>query len=844
MEEKNNEIDNNLNDKFNIQGVDDGEEEKKEKEKINIEETEPLKDSNNQEMSEEEKEKQYLIKILHKIEAQLNREENKNKDLANVYGEIMNKEEEEDKSSIRKEFDLKWDSKKYRCLLHFMFLFLLPIFTSVNLVGIFQILSIMNVLYEACWKSIICYFGFESEEEDYQFYNFYGYYIKEALDEGFDFDLMATMAFLGALLYKYSGFIYSSSFFLAINIISITLLITFYNEYKETNERYNLGKIIYLGICYILLFIGAGSSALFSQNILKDSYFKYREFLKKKNEKKEEEKDDEIDVLPEEYQTEKKEEAEEDKNSSVYFFLICITSIFGFLGKYALNIVISNQKYNFDSQYNITDIIEKNITNLTEDEMKILTDAHNAIFNHDRILFCITFGIYCFFIILSLILFSCFNCIFEKEQNVKTETLDTTRICRLCGYTIYSNQFSNSELDEDKTEQNKEEENEEVKKGICTTIKLICNCFVYCLCKFWEWIKLFIYSIKNCCDEIICGYFCCGKKNAKCCCCVCLGDLDEKEYGIQERCFCYCYQGQRKLRWFNKLIRNETQKKLMPIMIQFFILQLTTIAFEKMYDDLNEDEYNNFEEFNNAIFHIGFFVGTLILFFYLSISFGTLFNHLKNDQFFVEIKGLVETVSNEILNGQYGILIFNAFYSLYISINFLLKGTDAEDNSIKKYILVPVFMNKFYFFTFTNVASLYTDGEEGIELISFSTLISIYLSIWDFIIGSITDNIPINGLLIIQIAFSSLVVLVTIVVIIVVLFCLPFFWFALCYMLSFICFFTCGGLWFCKCFQKRNFYETACCKCCNKKNTLSRKCFEKLSKCIGEKNMQKLKGVS
>ena len=140
-------------------------------------------------------------------------------------------------------------------------------------------------------------------------------------------------------------------------------------------------------------------------------------------------------------------------------------------------------------------------------------------------------------------------------------------------------------------------------------------------------------------------------------------------------------------------------------MIQFFILQLTTIGFEAIYDEsLSNDDFNNFEESKNAVFHIGLFIGTLILFFYLSISFGTIFNFLKSNKNFESIKGFVETISNEIINGKYGILIFNAFYSFCLSIMILTKVISVEDDSIIKYILVPVFMNKFYFFTFTNVS--------------------------------------------------------------------------------------------------------------------------------------------
>ena len=198
-------------------------EEKENKDEMNAEEYDLLipKEIN----EEEHKEKNYLIKILHKIERQITDKENYQKSLSTIYNDMMNPEEDEESNfNIITPMKENWNNCLYRALLHFMFLFLLPLFTIVNLIGIFQILSIMNNLYEAIKTAFYCYYGFEDEDETYEFYNFYGYYIKESLDEGIDFDLMTTMSFFGALLYKYSGFIYSSFVFLIIVFISYLTL--------------------------------------------------------------------------------------------------------------------------------------------------------------------------------------------------------------------------------------------------------------------------------------------------------------------------------------------------------------------------------------------------------------------------------------------------------------------------------------------------------------------------------------------------------------------------------------------------------------------------------------------
>ena len=463
-------------------------------------------------------------------------------------------------------------------------------------------------------------------------------------------------------------------------------------------------------------------------------------------------------------------------------------------------------------------------------------------------------GAYCVSILLSMILFACFNCIFENDDGIEKEDKKNIRICQLFGYTIYSNLFSNKSLN--KSNKNKETEKEiekesgegtgtggagkeNQKQGIKACFIAIGQFFYYYISKLFQCIKLIFFSIKNCCDKIICGYFCEGKK---CCCCLCCNSIDDKEYDINEHFFCYCYQGKRKSNWFKNLLENEKQKELIPIMMEFFILQLTTIGFEKLYNDINDDEYNNFEESKNVTIFNVFFVLSLLLFFHLTISFGSLFNFIANDKDFKEVKRVVEQISNDILKGTYGVLIFNAFYSFFLSIKFLSKGFNEDDNSLRNYILFPIFMNKFYFFTFTNVAAMYTDDEDGIELVSFSTLISIYLTIWEKIIDFLTDYIPINGLFIIQIITSSLVILITILIICIFLCFINSFWLSFVYILSYI--FPCGGVIFCYCFKK-NFYQI--CNCCENhylpcsNREFHHKFYNCLKKRIGEQKYNELK---
>lgn len=195
---------------------------------------------------------------------------------------------------------------------------------------------------------------------------------------------------------------------------------------------------------------------------------------------------------------------------------------------------------------------------------------------------------------LSFFLYSVIHSVVQQEIEIEESSKKAYKICR---YTIFKNVYTNQELDNPENEQNKEENEEENKKKKIDSIQYTHLCLRYLCCSLCFLFKSLFFAIKNCCDEIICRFLCCGKKGAKCCCCICIKDINEREYNSNRHFFCYCYQEQGRCKWLNTCIRNKAQKKLLPIMLQFFILQLTTIGLEKAYNDINESsDFNNFEE--------------------------------------------------------------------------------------------------------------------------------------------------------------------------------------------------------------------------------------------------------
>jgi len=805
-------------------------------------------------------------------------------------------------------FKENWNSKqnkvkfRYRAILCFMFRALLPIFTIIHLIGIFQIMSIMNVLWDTIKNSFKCYLDLEDKEDksSYEFYNFYSYYFKSSLDEGVEFDLMETMGFLGTIFLKYLGFGISTFTFLIINSISLFLIINFFNRYNSSNDKYTFLQIIYLCLCYFLLFIGVGASALLSQQILVDNWANYNSFIKENEEKSENDKKDEQkqkkdkeneeksenDKKDEQKQKKDKEnqvnEKEEEKQNTSSFFCICITIVIGFGGKYATYIIISHYKNNFDQQY--IDIDQFNNTSINEN----ITNINNIIFSHDKKLFYIIFVIYIVFTLLSILTHFLFELIFEENEISKESNYicDGANNCKIFGYNVYikyipelksddnkkkSKEINNNAGNDQKNEINNEENNEnspkeedlhlttisqKVVKGNnskhdndsnhnakesvflgCVNCYKCCNCLncikFFCV-KFWFSLKLLSNSIKSCFTEIICKFCCCNQ--CPCCfCCECRRQhtpITEEDYNLNEEVFCYCYKRERNIKWFDGFIKDETQIKVMPLLLNFFILQLLTVAFQKMYNENNEDQNYEFILKNKTLFAI-FFVGSFLFYLYLTYSFGDLLNTFLDKG----IKGTIyDEMSSKILTGTFGIIIFCGLYSLIVS--FLCFSKDIRNNNF--YFVIPFLMNKFYSFTFAYHCAVFTDvDDDNIDLFSSSSLIAIYLSIWDFLVDLLSDYTPLNILLIIQIICSFAIALISLSLISMCLCFIGYFWLTFLYLISF---FALGGCWFfsnlCQCHKRiSELYKFECCK--NHEKTCDNHKY--LEKCFGKKKLLKLK---
>ena len=721
----------------------------------------------------EKKEKENLVKILIDLQNEL---QNSDDSIDTIYEKYSNDDENLNNRKIRR------DRNKY--LIYFLLFVIAPVFGIVYLIGTFQIISLLKSLFDLLKESIICYFFSDKCKDKYLInddnnpFDFFNYFYKKSMDETMDFNLMMATGFIGDLLLKSTGFTFSSLLFWFLTFACLFLILNFQFQIKYTDKTdendsqyyifdYNFYKILYILLCYILLLIGIGSSSLLSQKILQDSFSKYISLSIDKEKKRHNNENDKLENNNEENNNKSIDENKKDieikeikksKSSKNYFNIIKQIMKSSEKDKEKAK---GQNKFNNYFIVCVTTVLGyyfKHLINL------LLNHLLKKYFDNEdikKLYFYSIIGLYSISVFISIGLYSFLKLIFTKNQkNEKKE--NSYRVCEICGYIIFS--------------QNKI--TEEGKNRRC------CDCCSLCF-----------KSIKNCCNQAGCSIFRRMNKYAnivpicECCCCCCC-DYNEDDYQKKKEFFCYCYQSKRKSNWCNKFITNETQITLAPYMIEYFLIQFSIIAFDKHYEK---------NKINNTNFLI-IFISVFLFFFYLTISCGKMIKYyfkscMKKKKIKIKkSKDVISKLSTEILEGSHGVFIFNIIFSIIFSPLYLSKKYE-KSNYI---ILIPILMNKFYYFTLNYYCLCVSKTNKGLELISGSTLISLYIMVWNFIrifINEIVGNI--ETLYFIQIIFISLPSLLIGLIILIYGF---FRALITCNLFRFLCciisFFTCcGGFW-------------------------------------------------
>ena len=246
-------------------------------EKNNIKAENKVNDENSQLVNNDsDEEKKNLIKIFDRLKGEL---EGKNS-INEAYNLLFQNEVD-----LNNEIIIKNRIKFYNIwYLRLMFYVISPLFSIINLIGIFQIISIQKSVLTLFTSSFLCYFSSSKHEEIKKDYvkaipfDFFHFIYEESKKESIDFNLMMLTNFIGNMLLKSCGFTISSIVLFLFNLVSFLILIIFsFNDYTNKEKlQYNIGKVIVLLICFLILFIGVGASALLFQTILIESFSQYK----------------------------------------------------------------------------------------------------------------------------------------------------------------------------------------------------------------------------------------------------------------------------------------------------------------------------------------------------------------------------------------------------------------------------------------------------------------------------------------------------------------------------------------------------------------------------------------
>ena len=711
----------------------------------------------------EEEEKFLMIHKNEVLQTQLNQVRKKFETVESLDQAIDFKEKKDEqisnKSLLERNDNEKYCFCKYKTYLKINFNLTGLLFVISNLIGVYQLIGILKateneitfgmqsflfgknrtIINNGTNKSIPFNSSNYTDYNSQSFENIYENYSFKTIP---DFNLLYLSSIIGNLLLKSIGFRFSTIIYMIINVLTLVLFESF-----DFPEKYNFYSILLLILYYILFFISVGGISLLSHQIYFDGLTKYIHY-KISHEKSIEEKIEDVkeeeallynnkDNLIKENNFNEEEKNNEnennnkkkelEKNDKISFFTyLCLTEIPAYLIYFGIN-------YFFKTK------------------------------NYYEYFFLINIIIYVAFTIFSLIFYCCYSSIFIKGEKKNTQNKKEINVWRILGYLIYYEkkyqEDSNIYENEDNLDENLSNDNKDIniykapccyscrlghrkcrKKSdtifsnvLAPTFPIIGKCFYYCCC------CCCCFDIDNCkngcCDE---------------------SDLSEVNQGDEQFCFCYKVQG--KYSWFCDLLF----KNNVINYIEFDIfLELITIGFsKKIKENLQENEFNE-----NFI--------TLIIYLISFIIFAS-FNRLESKECRDKVKkSFMETINKgeEEINAQKGnislITLVNIVFVVIFS-GFSYFGSENLKNFTDKYLIIfPLALTKFYYFILLNCLINIIDYG-NIDLLSNSTIVSLFLLIYKLIAFLFTDviNCSADGLILFQ--FIVCLILIGIFVIILI----------------------------------------------------------------------------
>ena len=312
---------------------------------------------------------------------------------------------------------------------------------------------------------------------------------------------------------------------------------------------------------------------------------------------------------------------------------------------------------------------------------------------------------------------------------------------------------------------------EREKRTRCEEACYFFRCLANYFCRCFECITIIIVSFRDCLKNSFC-YICKKKCNcycyhceccrgSECCCC------DTNSFGNNEIDFCLCYQEEKCSIWFYDYINNKEQQWLILFIFIIAFFQFFTIGLEEIYDEKNKNNINQenigFQLFLACIIYVGgCLIMVLLMFPFLKYIFSNQdeddYSKIDNIDMITSFLNKANIIKKSSFSFFIGTIVFipiaNSISSLIFSIKYLKDKTSFYEG---KYYYLPIYWNKFSIFI---LSYLILNQDEENELLSHSTIISIYLYILELIISGIKKIFSINALIIIDLVFSGIMVII------------------------------------------------------------------------------------
>lgn len=771
----------------------------------NIKEEEPKQEDDQGKIENkevEDKDKRRLINVLDRVKSRL-AQKNK-KDIIGVYLTKEDFEYQILKGKKRKRVNL---SKASKCF----YKFLLFVLTTIFLIGSFIIASIKKSAWDVFWTSFKCFIEISCDKNDFiKQANFFQYFLEQLLREPIDLNLIMFWNFFGMSIMRSWGFRKTSFFFLFFNIIILLIVYNIsYDNYDSETYKYSFPKISLLFVIWGAMAIFFGASTFLAQQKFIDFYslFDYKateeeiEASYKKleaemviidkvediyndyNEQKEvlidtdgnenklkKEGTKEVDI---EEQEKKKEKQRRNNINSLGLFSLAY--LLAYMGKYGIGIrfkyyqqnnsgtknsTLYNNTNGKDNNINISNYLfsdnYSDVPTIDKSEIDIKFDTYEL----DQKIFSYICSIYVGCVLISFIFYFLLTCCFfkEKKNYYKNAEKDKDkrknnigRLFKIIGYIFYCENAALNELPnkEDENTNNLEYEIKE-KPGI---VQLCCE------------------IINNYCNDTICNMcFCKNEELSNICCC---NKYEERHFDKNKQCFCYCYQEKSIFYLINYFFTNDTQKKLIPFLLFYFITKISSIGFQKKYENILQN--------NDILKEMPIFLFSFSYSFFIFIIILVCFDIVMKKYFekITKPKIKFKYITMNILICFY--LLLNIFFECFSSISHLsenyieypenTKLFGDEKFSEKHNLYLNILINKYFLFLLNYYCFIIAKTQIEYEVIfSYSISITIYLIIFDafiFLLELILNEI--KKLFLFQFIITSIFLIIFIIIFVILI---------------------------------------------------------------------------